>query len=462
MKSIHKSIALGALATGVAACGGLPTGKLTDGEQAQMSEIVKTAPKPLGSAVVRLYQEGERNAVLNFNKVGITAMELGQTRIAEKAFDQSIQRIEAIYANNEQAKKAKSLFAEEKVKDFKGEPYERAMTYYYRGLLYLKQGDYQNARAAFLSADYQATVSDREEFAGNFAVMSFLAGWSSMCDGDSSRGRELTQVSTERRPALKLIPPSSRFLAVVEAGIGPIKAGEGKHKEMLVFKDAPGGEDKNLKFLPPATMMAGLDGASIGVQSSSAVAVSATYYSQALSADDLYFQASTRGGRPVQGILDGKAQFKDAAKTTGDVALALGTGVATAGILDHNSDMAGLGAAIGLIGLLAQAASDAAKPAADTRTWSTLPRNVYLAGGEIASEANPEFKVEFDGVSGLEMSTLSYWGKHGNCAVAWGRTRRSTSLPDTAPIETSSQPRDKAFRASLVDLFSSEEERHEN
>ena len=110
-------------------------------------------------------------------------MEVGEFDVAEKAFDQGITRIDAIYANNENAKKARSLWTKESAKDFKGEPYERAMVYY-RGLLYLRKGDYQNARASFLAAEYQDTVAEQDTYLGDFAVMNLLAGWSSHCDQD--------------------------------------------------------------------------------------------------------------------------------------------------------------------------------------------------------------------------------------------------------------------------------------
>ena len=136
-------------------------------------------PSALQPLFQALYIEGEHNAVLNFNYLGLAALESGEYETAEKAFDAAIARIEAIYADNPSAAKAKSVFAEEKVKDFKGEPYERAMTYYYRGLLFVRAGDYQNARASFLAAERQSTLSEVEAYKSTFGLMDYLAGWSS-------------------------------------------------------------------------------------------------------------------------------------------------------------------------------------------------------------------------------------------------------------------------------------------
>ena len=138
----------------------------------------------------RLFIEGERNATLNLQRIGLAALALGRLDLAEKALDGAAFRIDLIYADNPEAQKAKSLWSAEKVKDFKGEPYERTMSYFYRGLAYAARGDFQNARAMFKQADYQDTVAEAEQFAGDFALMPYMAGWASYCDGDSNMAKD--------------------------------------------------------------------------------------------------------------------------------------------------------------------------------------------------------------------------------------------------------------------------------
>ncbi len=134
-------------------------------------------PEVLQPLYKALFTGGERNAVLNFERLGLAAMDQGSWQDAEFAFDGGLARIEAVYAHNKQAEAARSLFHNEANKDFKGEPYERAMAYYYRGLLYLRSGDFDNARASFKSAEYQSTVTEAETFQNQFAVMDWLVGW---------------------------------------------------------------------------------------------------------------------------------------------------------------------------------------------------------------------------------------------------------------------------------------------
>ncbi len=454
MNKLSRTILSTAIASTLVACAGLQFGKLSDAEQANMQQLMASVPEPLRHTASRLFEEGERNAVLNFQSLGLKAMEQSQFALAERSFDEALRRIEAIYANNEHAKKAKSLWTEERVKDFKGEPYERAMAYYYRGLLYLRAGDYQNARASFLQADYQDTISEREEFSGDFAVMTYLAGWSSMCDGDKVRAEDLLRNALSKAPALAAIPMNSQFLAVIDAGAGPVKVGTGKHRELLSFEESPAAVDQVVGLAPPTLVVASNDAqVASGIPGSHATALYSTHFTSLVKAGDVVYQATTRGGRPIQGILDGKAQFKDNAKAAGEAALAVGQTTALAGLYSDNADMAGVGAVIGLFGAIASLASDAAKPAADTRHWGNLPRDMYLVGGEFPPPDNASLKAQVANQTAGNTVPLSYWGKKGSCSVAWGKTRTGADSNDARKVETSARPADKQFRATLAEIF---------
>jgi len=453
MKNNALRVMVVVLSASLGACAGMQQGKLSEQDAGQLESLAARTPEPLQPLVKRLYHEGERNAVLNFNALGLAAMQAGEWELAARAFDQSIQRIETIYADNDQARKAKSNFAEERVKDFKGEPYERTMAYYYRGLLYLRAGDYQNARASFLSADYQDTVSEKETYSGDFALMPLLAGWSSFCDGDGTRGRDLVRAAVEKEPSLSGVSSGARFLAIVEAGLGPRKVGTGKHKEVLTFEESDDALDSGIRLTSQGVIVA--DNTQVRSDAPSGAPGAALSLTPAVKAADLHFQASTRGGRPVQGILNGKAQFKDNASTAGDVALATGTAVLAGGAFDGNSDMMGVGAAIQLLGLAAKIASDAAKPSADTRTWSSLPRDIYVTSSAAVPHEGAALQVEWD----KGATPVVAWPQQGQCSVAWVRTRPVGDR--TGPYETSAAPRDKAFRAGLFEILTPREASHE-
>jgi hypothetical protein len=135
----------------LAACATGPTQYKTLALTAEQQQDVDSQPATLKPAFAKLYREGRRNEVLNHMEVGLSAYKLGYYQQAKRSFDAAIMNIGSVYADSSEAKKARSLWYEEGRKDFKGEPYERAMVYFYRGLLYLQDADYENARASFIN-----------------------------------------------------------------------------------------------------------------------------------------------------------------------------------------------------------------------------------------------------------------------------------------------------------------------
>jgi tetratricopeptide (TPR) repeat protein len=395
--------------------------------QKNAEQFAAQQPEALRPYFKALYLEGEHNAVLNFDLLGLAALERGNHPIAERAFDAAITRIEAIYADNPSAKKARSLFAEEKVKDFKGEPYERAMTYYYRGLLYVRAGDYQNARASFLSAEQQSMLSEQESYASTFGLMDYLAGWASHCEGDESRATELEGRAATLQPDVYAgLSTDVSFVALLDTGTGPVKYGTGKYKEQLAFK-------------PSATAPSVTEASASGLNLSPPV-VSA----------DLYYQASTRGGRQVDAILNGKAQWKSGTETASNALTAAGYGATLAGVASNNNNLAQAGEIGMAVGLVSGLFSRAMTPAADTRGWLSLPARIVLTTGTGEAEAAPVvFKVEV----GTQMTSLLTHG--GKCSMAWGRTQLSSPSQLGTPVlaETKHEAVNAQMRSILESTF---------
>jgi tetratricopeptide (TPR) repeat protein len=309
-------------------------------------EWVDTKPQPLRKFYSALLRDGEYNAVANFAKLGRAAMAVGEYQTAEWAFDNALDRIEAIYANDEAAKAARSKFSAESIKDFKGDPYERAMAYYYRGLLYLRTGDYGNARATFVSAEYQDTVSEAEEFQSDFALMNFLAGWSARCMGSDALATDSFAAAAKIDSALGEPPAGATVLHIAETGMGPVKLMRGQGGQMV-------GLVPSVDFTPDGT----------------APTVGGTALARAA---DINYQATTRGGRKFDAIMNGKVAFKDTMGTVSDVAM-----TATSLLSDQ---LGPVGSIVGLFGGLASgAASDATKTQVDVRYWDTLPDAVFVA-----------------------------------------------------------------------------------
>lgn len=171
--------------------------------------------------------QGQRNKVLNDMRLGIATMAMGRFDLAEQLFDDALLNIEAVYANNDQAKQARQIFVKEQTKDFKGEPYERVMAYFYRGLLYMRAGDYENARASFKGGMLQDAFADEEQYRADFALMPYLQAWAAKCSGNFSASDEDLNEFRALRPNAGTINKNDNVLVLVEAGSAPQKYSAG-------------------------------------------------------------------------------------------------------------------------------------------------------------------------------------------------------------------------------------------
>ena len=309
--------------------------------------LAQESPSALPSGLRPYYDtllaEGEWGAVLNLQRLGLEAIDQRHLDVAERAFDAALERIELIYANSDSAKKARSLWSAEGSKDFKGEPYERAMTYYYRGLLFMARGDYENARASFRSAEYQDTISNNETYAGDFGLMSLLSGWSSTCAGDAGMAADFYQRAATQQPEGLKPPVAGRTtLVLVESGTSPVKTATGSYGEAMQLKSG----DNPFVSAYAGTQELPLLG-------------------------DIGWQASTLGGRQVDAILDGKASFRKGTETVA------GIGIQGATMAAGLNDGGGAAGALAVVGIAAVLVSSASKPKADIRYWDNLPDRIY-------------------------------------------------------------------------------------
>jgi tetratricopeptide (TPR) repeat protein len=377
-----------------------------------------------------LYVEGEHNAVLNLDYLGLAALEIGDYATAEKSFDAAISRIEAIYADNPSARKAKSLFAEEKVKDFKGEPYERAMTYYYRGLLYARTGDYQNARASFLSAEAQSMMGESESYKSTFGLMDYLAGWASHCDGNDSKSMELGARAASVQPGpFSGLTPRTDFVGLADFGSAPTKVGAGQYRELLTFKtqSAPMPNRVDVSYVQLHSLVLGAD---------------------------LNWQATTRGGRPVDAILNGKANWKSNTEDASSALKTVGYAAVNQGASSNNLAMMQAGEIGMIVGLFADAFSHTMTPAADTRAWQTLPSGIALTSGDLQGGPAPLMKVTVDGLP----VPASLNVKAGRCALSWGRVGPRVEdswrlVANPQPAEARHENVNRQFRSFLESTF---------
>ena len=399
----------------------------------EMNLFLRDKPEELHRLYKPMLLEGKRNKVLNNMRVGLANLELGNTGLSSQSFDEALLGIETIYANEDKAEKARSLWFKEKVKDFKGEPYERAMAYYYRGVLYLIEGDYENARASFKGGMLQDAFAEEDQNRADFAVLAFLDGWSSFCLGDKSLADDAFEEALEHNAALARPAESHNLLLIAETGGAPRKAAERDSKEKLTFSRGETQLVEKVVF-------------NHGEQKHVAIP-----------SEDIFQQASTRGGRPVDFILDGKAQFKETADVVGDVMLTAGATTMAVGAQGGSDEAVLAGAALMLGGLISKGVSSATAADADARYWDNLPDKIFLGTLEYSGQddVTARFLDEESGVidrntGGLDDVVgespadaadilLRITAPAKKCGLAWTRTLSALKIQDRAPDRTQGQ-----------------------
>ncbi len=328
--------------------------------------VAPPASRPT-AADLRQPEVPERDRVLHAYRQAAFALRAGDYEEAKRWLDDAIARIGGIITNDAEAARARGLFAAERSKPFIGEPYERVMAYFYRGILYWRDGQIDNARACFRSGQVIDSDPGPESYGADYVLLDYLDGLASaklLADGADALAR--ARGTAGERFHLPPYDPAANVLVFAEYGYGPRKYAAGEYGQMLRFH----AEDS-----PSRSARLVLDGGR-------RIVPLPAY-------DDLGYQATTRGGRVMDHILGNKAYFKAGADVVGDVAL---TGAVIAseqarrrdrrGRDDDDAERAAVG--LGLVGLIGKVAAAATQTEADTRQWNNLPQRLSFAALTLA------------------------------------------------------------------------------
>ncbi|HLP78708.1 MAG TPA: hypothetical protein VK327_17520, partial [Candidatus Paceibacterota bacterium] len=285
-----------------------------------------------------------------------------------------------IYGPDKEAKRARGYFHEESRKTFIGEPYERVMAYYYRGILYWMDGEPDNARACFRSAELEDTGTQDEQYSADYAILDYLDGLATVKLGGDGSGPFQRAEKESRLSKLPPYNPQANVLFLIECAKGPTKYAGGEYGEQLRFHDNPA---------PARTAILNVE-------------------NQKLTAgpcDDLVFQATTRGGRVMDYVLGNKAVFKSTTSAAGDVGIIAGAALIGTQQGRHSSaDEVGLG--LLAAGLLSKAFSAATTPDADVRSWDNLPRYLTFATVQLPPGQHAA-TIEFQDAAGRPLPNLT-------------------------------------------------------
>lgn len=352
MKPLPTTLALLALLSGAGCATSRPTGP-----------AVPTTGDPVVDGAAMAASGPRKDRVLWEYRTAIHAMRRLQYDEAKRQLDSALARINNAFGPDRDAKKARSLFHEEAKKSFIGEPYERAMANFYRGVLYWMDGEIDNARACFRNAQFMDSDAEDKTYAGDYMLFDYLDGFATVkLKGDGSDA--FKRAASRAKAKLPEYNPQANVLFFLEFGPGPQKYATGAYGEELRFRT----------FTSPVFM--------------AVIKVDGKELARAGAYDDLNYQATTRGGRVMDHVLNNKAVFKTTTDTVGTAAI-IGGAVMASNRRTQEAGLATLGA-----GILAKIVASATTPAADTRAWDNLPQFLSFAALELAPGKH-QVTVEF-------------------------------------------------------------------
>ncbi len=376
------------------------------GNMAQLLGDEKDYPAGLRVFVTQDAQDGLRNRVLNDSLAGLAAFELSQPKIAQRLFADSRELIETIYADSPSAEEARSKFTPDATKDFKGDPYERAMVGYYLSLAdFVGSADLDNSRADLKFAENQDTMSANEKYQSDMAIMPYIRGWLYNCSNQPTRAVDEFASVSKAKPKINIPARKNNVLLIAEVGVAPGKFSTGKYHEELRYKRMDDAAVRGVTFVNHKTLLVGQQ------------------------IEDVYWQASTRGGSAVDNILAGKASFKQTsenissgAAAVADVSNALSIGSTLSGDNRAAEQFGNLALFGSLLSIGSGLVANATKPEADTRAWTSLPDRIYVTTAFIEKLDGAQWSAGFHSVDGslikaVNMKTFTA----GACMVAWSR-----------------------------------------
>lgn len=182
-----------------------------------------------------LAEDTNENFVLNNARLGSVCLVDYDLVEAENAFLRAYEVVNSVGVNKG-GRSLGAVLVDEKIKVWKGEPFERAMLNYYLGLIYYMRHDYNNARAAFENAlfklreykDPKNKDGDYTEQESNFAAALIMLGrcWQRL--GRDDLARATFDQLRQTRPDLEALADyqrqaDSNLLLAVDFGYGPYK-----------------------------------------------------------------------------------------------------------------------------------------------------------------------------------------------------------------------------------------------
>lgn len=306
-----------------------------------------------------LAQKTNEDYVLNNVRLGSVELAQYDLEAAERSFYRAYEVMNSVQVNDG-GRTAGAVLVSEKLKIWKGEPFERAMANFYLGMLYYIKKDYANARAAFENAlfklrDYGEKNVQEDKYAemeSDFTIAYLMLGRCWMKLGDAEKAAWMFNRAAQLRGELGALADMKRqqdcnVLLVVDFGQGPRKILQ--HDNSIVNFDP---HPSQVPTLPTAQVA--VDGRAISARGLNVPPI------------DLVSLAHQRQWQDIDTI-----RLVKSAVGTG--LMAGGAYAAARGAHKGNNDNVAAG-----LGMIAAGALLKASATADLRHWEMLPRTVYI------------------------------------------------------------------------------------
>lgn len=328
----------------------------------------------------------DQNYVLNNLRLASVALTAYDLQLSEAAFLRAWEVINAGGVNSP-GRAVAAVWIDEKLKIWKGEPYERALASFYLGLVYYIQHDYNNARGAFENAlfklrDYADAKKDKDDYTeqeSTFVLAHLMLGRTWLRLGRDDLAANSFDFARQLQPRLSGLTDlkthaDSNVLLVVDFGYGP--------KKVTDFDGAIVG------FAPSPH--------SAGVMPTPRVAV-----------DQFDYPLNGLGEPTIDTLAMAQDRRWQSIDTIRTVKSAIGTGLIAGGVgygvyRGAKGDFEAQDAAI-IAGLIGAGAILKATSQADLRQWEMVPRSVYLLPLRL-SPGTHDITVSFPQMGGLQQS----------------------------------------------------------
>jgi hypothetical protein len=345
------------------------------GFAACQAPAIRRAPEFNGDLVAAGHRQIAKAPAHDKNRwrliTAVHALKLGRHSEARALLTTAMPSAGQILQANAHTRLAQSTFSPENVKGFHGESHERAMGWFYHGMFYWMDGEPDNARACFRTAQLMDALAAQPEHRADWVLLDYLDGYiTTKLSRDGSDARTRAQANAGDT-ALPPYNTKANVMIFLQFGFGPMKKTGGDVGEKIVYN---GGHSQARS-------------ASITVGGRPVIAPIF---------DNLTFQASTRGDRAMDAILAKKATIKKAGDLVGDI------GVTGGAILASQPETEGAGVALLSAGLVGKIVGGSAEPRADTRTWTNLPQHLSFAALQLPTGTHTAV-IEFLDANGIAL-----------------------------------------------------------